>query len=164
MRSEAVFDLEQKKAHFKKYYSKQEKLSRSRKKKSQRRGAAASSRRKAQPKISPQQEQKVVPQPKFVEIPLRTPERMNLSVSEGGFPVNLEAKEGSLYCPGHDMERFEPYPASFSNFLPTCSNDINYEVASSSLNSNNQAGFQLQDLDTINNDALFYWNYMDFAN
>lgn len=169
MKPEAVLDLEQKKVHFRKYYSKQEKLSKPRKKLLELEGGVKTCRRSLRLAPSLSSDQPPGPQPKMVKLPPRTPERRN---HDDAFPINLDFKDESYWLE-QDLGGYEVCldPANFStfdtaNFQSSCSFGYNYEsVAQDSVIDNGcQTRLQLPDPETAHNDPLFYWNSTDFVN
>jgi len=161
MKPEAVLDHEQKRAHFCKYYSKQERLSKLRKRK-------VKQVRKPSKSVASSPKQLQLPQHRIVKIEQRTPERREFN-DEDDFLNHILSNGGQE----------EPNPVGFQ----ACGNDVilsSFECPSfqqpqvlhtQSLGQMNcqavdprQSRVQLPDLDDIHTETLFFWNSMDFLN
>lgn len=167
MKPEAVLDSEQKKIHFRKYYSRQEKSTKTRKKKCLANNDKTSSRQDDRPLSPSPSNNPVLLQQQIVKIPQRTPERGNLENEEKSSDIKTESE-----WTDQDPRGFQSYPdpINFSTFespnFQLCSYDYNYEAASQLSVAENtfQNRIQLPDLDNIHNEALFYWNSFDLVN
>jgi hypothetical protein len=163
MRPEAVLDTQQKKIHFRKYYSKQERLSKVKKKKSMNKEEAKLSRSRNDAKHRPSQQ----PRHKIVKIEQRTPERRDFD-ADGTFFNNLY-QSADICRKENNPVGFNSWenscPSSFSNpAYQHCSYDFSYGNMTRPLppEEYGQSSVQLPDLDDIHTEALFFWNSMDF--
>jgi len=164
MKPEAVLDPEQKKIHFRKYYKRQERLSKLRKRKVNR----VEKHSKSKNCVASPAKQVQLPQHKIVKIEERTPERRGFEVNDdflndiqsnnspveqnpAGFHAACENVNFSNFeCPGFQLPQFS-YAPSFGQIHCPAENLC-------------QSRVQLPDLDDLHPENLFFWNSMDFLN
>jgi hypothetical protein len=150
MRPDAVMDAEQKKAHFRKYYSKKEKQSKMNKKKPQ------SEEVGKDPKSNRLR--------KIVRIELRTPERRNFDEDQI-FLDHLQSStsiyQNENYMTGSNV----PHSSSIINGYNQNSGLENINgIHPLPVEDFNQSSVQLTDLDNINKETLFFWNSVNPLN
>jgi len=164
MKPEAVLDPEQKKIHFRKYYSRQERLSKLRKRKVNR----VEKHSKSKNCVANPAKQLEQPPHKIVKIEQRTPERRGFDVDDcflndihsnnsqiEQYPVGFQAA-----CENVILSSFE-YPG-FQ--LPQFSYDPCLGQMNCTAEDSGQPTVQLPDLDDLQTERLFFWNSMDFLN
>lgn len=153
MKPEAVLDTEQKKIHFRKYYSKQERLSKGKKMKSKSISKSKSLSSTTVDKPSPRSRCKIV------RIEQRTPERGHFDVGHTFLnyyhqiennPVGFNACENTLnppssFCASH-VQLFSSGNNHENTTCPIPSEDFG------------QPRVQLPDLDNIHSENLFFWS------